>query len=68
MMKEQKDTITNNDIYDAFERGRQLMQGCELRPETPEDRSNQYLYCNATSGTLQERAVKMWFRIANLGK
>lgn len=75
--EEQGTTITNEDIYDAFESGRQLMQGCEIRPETPEDEPEKRtewrrgsiapnLFCQATSGTSEERALKMWKCLMNL--
>ncbi len=71
--------ITNEDAYDAFEDGRQLMHGCEIRPESlsdrPEERTEwhrgnvaQTLFCQASSGTPEERAVKTWQCLVNLDR
>lgn len=69
--------ISNEDVYDALDRGRQLMRGCEIRPESLADspgertewhRGNvaQTLFCHASSGSPEERAVKTWQYLANL--
>lgn len=69
--------ITNEDVYDAFESGRQLLHGCDIRPESladrPEERTEwhrgnvaQTLFCQALSGTPEECAVKTWQYLVNL--
>lgn len=63
--------ITNDEIMVALEQGRRLLADCPIRPETPEDRPEMRsewtrgnvapnVYCGATTGTAEERAVELW--------
>lgn len=70
-LEAQNDIITNEDVYDAFQSGRQLMQGCEIRPESSEDmpdertewrrgNATKTLFCQTFSENPEERAVTTW--------
>lgn len=63
--------ITNDEIMEALIQGRELLADCLVRPETPDDRPEMRsewtrgsvapnAYCDATSGTTEERAIKLW--------
>lgn len=63
--------VTNDEIMELLAMGRGLLADCHVRPETPEDhpeRRSEWargsvapnVYCAATSGTAEERAVALW--------
>lgn len=69
--------ISNEEIFDAFESGRKLLRECDIRPETLEDEPERRtewrrgsvapnLFCQATSGGVEQRAVTMWKYLLNI--
>lgn len=74
--EEQNTRISNREVYEALEMGRQLMGDCEIRPETladePEKRIEWHrgsvapnLFVPTNSGTEEEQAVETWRYLAN---
>lgn len=69
--------ISDEEIFDAFERGRKLMRECDIRPETLDDEPGRRtewrrgsvapnLFCHATSGDVEQRAVALWKHLLNI--
>lgn len=63
--------VSVEDLLWALGRARGLLEGCSVRPETPEDHPElrtewrrgsvaPNVYCNATSGTAEQFALKLW--------